>query len=226
MNEKSAKGWLLTNIFKLLVHQCKHEPRCMANHVDAIGEITISTIQFLCQCNCVCSRAYIRTPGLFGMLCVFSFPINIRDCGNALCGQFFKQEKMADNCDDGDFDLPSITPKQESTCSSESIESLLGIDARISQVDRDLFLFLSVARIRHVTQLPAHIVGSLSKETRLRSREKRSHAGHFGPFAEAPRREGAKQWYRHRKKSRATELTAATSLARMAGRKAEAGLAV
>ena len=112
----------------------------MANHVDAIGEITIFTIQFLCQPNCVCSRAYIRTPGLFGMLCVFSFPINIRDCGNALCGQFFKQEKMADNCDDGDFDLPSITPKQESTCSSESIESLLGIDARISQVDRDFFL--------------------------------------------------------------------------------------
>ena len=88
------------------------------------------------------------------------------------------------------------------------------------------FCALSVARTRHVTQLPAHIVGSLSKETRLRSREKRSHAGHFGPFAEAPRREGAKQWYRHRKKSRATELTAATSLARMAGRKAEAGLAV
>ena len=112
----------------------------MANHVDAIGEITIFTIQFLCQPNCVCSRAYIRTPGLFGMLCVFSFPINIRDCGNALCGQFFKQEKMADNCDDGDFDLPSITPKRESTCSSESIESLLGIDARISQVDRDFFL--------------------------------------------------------------------------------------
>ncbi len=47
---------------------------------------------------------------------------------------------MADNCDDGDFDLPSITSKQESTCSSENIERLLGIDARINQVDRDFFL--------------------------------------------------------------------------------------
>ena len=84
-----------------------------------LREITIFTIQFLCHPNCVCSRAYIGTPGLFGMLCVFSVPINTRDCGNALCSQFFKMEKMANNCDDGDFDLPSITSKQESTCSSE-----------------------------------------------------------------------------------------------------------
>ena len=47
---------------------------------------------------------------------------------------------MADNCDDGDFNLPTITSKQESTCSSESIESLLCIDARISQMDRDFLL--------------------------------------------------------------------------------------
>ena len=90
VNEKSAKGWLLTNIVKLLVHQCKHEPRCMANHADAIDEITILTIQFLRQPNCAFARAYIGTPGLFGMLRVFSFAINTRDCGNALCGQFFR----------------------------------------------------------------------------------------------------------------------------------------
>ena len=47
---------------------------------------------------------------------------------------------MAGDWDNGDFDLPFIAPKQESTCSNESIESLLGIDRRISQVDRDFLL--------------------------------------------------------------------------------------
>ena len=90
MNEKSAKGWLLTNIVKLVEHQCKHEPRCMANHADAIHEITTFTIQFLLGPNCVFASANIGTPGLFGMLRVFSFASNTRDCGNALCGQFFR----------------------------------------------------------------------------------------------------------------------------------------
>ena len=51
-----------------------------------------------------------------------------------------KKRKMVGDWDNADLDLPIMAPKQEPTCSNERIESLLGIDRRISQVDRDFLL--------------------------------------------------------------------------------------
>ena len=42
-------------------------------------------------------------------------------------------------CDD-DFSVSTITSKQKSTCLGDSMESLLCIDARITQMDRSILL--------------------------------------------------------------------------------------
>ena len=69
---------------------------------------------------------------------------------------------------------------------------MLGMDARHNQVDRDFFLrffqsqgLATMVDLKDVgafepSLLPWHIDGSLSQETQLLNREKRSHTGPFG----------------------------------------------
>ena len=51
-----------------------------------------------------------------------------------------KKRKMVGDWDNAELDLPTMLPKQEPTCLNERIERLLGIDRRISQVDRGYLL--------------------------------------------------------------------------------------
>ncbi len=92
VNEKSAKGWLLTNIVKLVEHQCKHEPRCMANHADAIHEITTFTIQFLLGPNCVFASANIGTSVYLACSVCFHLPATHETVG-MLCAASFSDRR-------------------------------------------------------------------------------------------------------------------------------------
>ena len=92
MNEKSAKGWLLTNIVKLFEHQCKHEPRCTANHADAIDEITTFTIQFLLGPNCVFASANIGTSVYLACSVCFHLPATHETVG-MLCAASFSDRR-------------------------------------------------------------------------------------------------------------------------------------
>ena len=107
---------------------------------------------------------------------------------------------------------PCATDLRANISSSSKRRRLLGLDTRLSQADRDFLLrffeslgLAEVADLQDVgafQPLPHYLRTSLEayqKQQGLRGREKRSHAGHFGPPAEAAGRGGAKQGYRQRK---------------------------
>ena len=62
-----------------------HGKPCWCNSWNNNFHYSILAWTQLCFCECKHWNV-----GLFGMLRVFSFASNTRDCGNALCGQFFR----------------------------------------------------------------------------------------------------------------------------------------
>ncbi len=142
--------------------------------------------------------------------------------------RFLKQEKTEADLDDSDLDL----------LGRNRIESLLGLDTRLSQVDRDFLLrffeslgLATVADLQDVgafEPLPDYLRTSLEayqKKQGYEAAKSGAMRATLGCLLKRLEEEAASK-VPVKEVSPATKLTAATALGRITGRKAKAGLAV